>query len=187
MTRIKEKIGFCVLKHWRTNSKIRTPKLKTIWFRSLMHTEPKFYFKSSHWLLEKKVQEKNYKKNGNWMRFRAIYMQYLSFLKKKKQKFPLFAFVYQCLSRNLPQIDLNRIINYYTRKFRKNWDKKWNVECDIDENFKDDQVFITVVPAIMFLFELWAKFLNQNVFLFISTNLFHVDLLYKRLSHGVKR
>jgi hypothetical protein len=57
---------------------------------------------------------------------------------KKKQKFPLFAFVCQCLSRNLPQIDLNRIINYYTRKFRKNWDQKWNVECDIVENFKAD-------------------------------------------------
>jgi hypothetical protein len=30
--------------------------------------------------------------------------------------------------------------------------KKW-VECDTDENFKDDQGFFTVFPAIMFRFE----------------------------------
>jgi hypothetical protein len=38
------------------------------------------------------------------------------------------------------------------------------VECDTDENSKDDQGFFTVFPAIMFRFELRAKFLHQNVF-----------------------
>jgi hypothetical protein len=40
--------------------------------------------------------------------------------------------------------------------------KKLNVECDIDENFKVDQGFYTVFPAIMFLFELRGKSFKQN-------------------------
>jgi hypothetical protein len=39
-----------------------------------------------------------------------------------------------------------------------------NVECDTDENFKDDQEFFTVFPASTLCFELRAKFLHQNVF-----------------------
>jgi hypothetical protein len=42
--------------------------------------------------------------------------------------------------------------------------KKINVECDIDENFKDDQGLFAVLPSIMFLFEVRAKFLNKNLF-----------------------
>jgi hypothetical protein len=46
-----------------------------------------------------------------------------------KKKFLLFAFVRQCLSKNLTEIHLNRVINYLTRKLRKKWAKKvkWNV------------------------------------------------------------
>jgi hypothetical protein len=78
------------------------------------------------------------------------------------KKFLLFA--RQCLSKNLTEIHLNRVINYLLRKLRRKWAKKVNVECATDENFKDDQGFFQVFPAIMFLFELRAKFLNQNVF-----------------------
>jgi hypothetical protein len=42
--------------------------------------------------------------------------------------------------------------------------KKLNMECDIDENFKDVKGFVTVFTAIMFRFELRAKNLNKNVF-----------------------
>jgi hypothetical protein len=50
------------------------------------------------------------------------------------------------------------------KKVEEIMDKKVNVECATDENFKDDQGFFAVFPAIMFPFELRAKFLNQNVF-----------------------
>jgi hypothetical protein len=39
-----------------------------------------------------------------------------------------------------------------------------NVECDTDENFKNYQGFFTVFPAIIFRFELKAKYLHQQLF-----------------------
>jgi hypothetical protein len=42
----------------------------------------------------------------------------------------LFAFVHQCLSKNLKEIHLKRVINYLTKKLREKWAKKVNVECD---------------------------------------------------------
>jgi hypothetical protein len=50
------------------------------------------------------------------------------------------------------------------KKVEEKMSEKVNVECDTDENFKDDQGFFTVFPAIMFRFKLTAKFLHQNVF-----------------------
>jgi hypothetical protein len=81
-----------------------------------------------------------------------------------KKKYLLFAFVRQCLSKNLTEIQSNRVINYLSRKLSRKLAKKVNVKCATDENFKDDQGFFALFPAIMFLFELRAKFLNQNVF-----------------------
>jgi hypothetical protein len=75
-----------------------------------------------------------------------------------KTKILIFAFVRHCLSRNHTQIDLNRVINYLTRKFKKNRGKKLNVECNIAENFKDDQGFSTVFPAILIRFKRGPNF-----------------------------
>jgi hypothetical protein len=61
-----------------------------------------------------------------------------------------------------------------------------NVECDTDANFKDDQGFFKGFPAFMFRFELRAKFLNQNMYFFIKTNVIYVDLQFKRWSYRVK-
>jgi hypothetical protein len=44
-----------------------------------------------------------------------------------------------------------------------------NVECDTEENFKDDQEFFTVFPAIMFCFELRAKFFIKMYFFILFT------------------
>jgi hypothetical protein len=89
------------------------------------------------------------------MRLRADYFQNL----RIKKKIPAC----HCLSKNLTEIHLNRVINYLTRKLRTKCAKKVNVECDTVENFKDDQGFFTVFPVIIFRFELGAKFLHQNV------------------------
>jgi hypothetical protein len=48
------------------------------------------------------------------------------------------------------------------------------VECDTDENFKDDRGVFTVFPAIMLRFELRPNFCIQMYF-FINTILIHVD------------
>jgi hypothetical protein len=103
-----------------------------------------------------------------------------------KKTFLLFAFVLQCLSKNLTEIHLYRVINYLSRKLRRKWAKKVNVECDTNEHFKDDQGFFAVFPAIMFFFELRANQWIKMIF-FIKTNLICVDLLYKRLSYRGKR
>jgi hypothetical protein len=130
-----------------------------------------FFFKSSHWLLEKKVPKKKWKKIGNRMRFSAIVFEYL----RIEKKILLVAFIWQCFSRNLTQIDLNRIINYYKRKFRKNWGKKLNVECDIDENFKYDQRFFLLLCS----FSSWGPNFWIKMFFSINTTLIYNDLLYK--------
>jgi hypothetical protein len=104
-----------------------------------------------------------------------------------KKKILLFPFARQCLSKNVAEIHLNRVINYLTRKLRRKWAKKVNVECDTDANFKDDQGFFKGFPAFMFRFELRAKFLNQNMYFFIKTNVIYVDLQFKRWSYRVKK
>jgi hypothetical protein len=146
--------------------------------------EPKFFKILSLTVRESSYQEEKVIKNGNRIRLRANYFQNLRNLKK----FLLFAFVRQCLSKNLTEIHLNRVINYLSRNLRRKWSKKVNVECDTDDNFKDDQGFFTVFPAIMFRFKLRAKFLQQNgIFSSILILFTLIYCRYKRLSYRVKR
>jgi hypothetical protein len=105
---------------------------------------------------------------------------------KDLKKNPLFVFVRQCLSKNLTEIHLNRVINYLTRKLRRKWVKKVNVECDTDENFKDDQRFFTFFLLICSDLS-WEQNFCIKMYFFINTYLIHVNLLYKRLSYRVKR
>jgi hypothetical protein len=59
-----------------------------------------------------------------------------------------------------PYKKLFKSCHQLTRKLRRKGAKKVNMECDTDENFQDDQGYFTVFPAIMFSFELRAKFLH---------------------------
>jgi hypothetical protein len=79
------------------------------------------------------------------------------------------------LSKNLTEIHLNRVINYLTRKLKRKSAKKVNVECDADENFKDDQGFFTDFLAIMFRFVLRAIFESNCI---VSSILFLFTLIY---------
>jgi hypothetical protein len=98
----------------------------------------------------------------------SFYFHFLSF-------FYLF-FVRQCLRKNLTEIHLNPVINYLTRKLRRKWTIKVNVECDTEENFKDDQGFLSLCSASS-----WEPNYFLNMYFFINTNLNHINFLYKRL------
>jgi hypothetical protein len=66
------------------------------------------------------------------------------------------SFVRECLSTNRYK-SCHQLIS-------KKVQEKFNVQCDINENEKDDQGLFTVLLAIMHCFELRAKFLNSNLF-----------------------
>jgi hypothetical protein len=99
------------------------------------HIEPNFFFESSHWLAEKKFQESKWYKIGNRMRLTTIYFQYLRIQKKLSCSSRSFVYVWAEIFHK------SKLCYYLTRKFLKNWGKKLNVKCDIDENFIGDQGF----------------------------------------------
>jgi hypothetical protein len=103
-----------------------------------------------------------------------------------KNKILLFAFVRQCLSKNLTEIHLNRVINYLTESWWENELKKWTWNVILTKTLKMtrdfSQFFLLLCSASS-----WEPNFCIKMYFFINTNLIYVDLLYKRLSYRVKR
>jgi hypothetical protein len=94
----------------------------------------------------------------------------------------LFTLVRQWLSRNRTQIDLNHVINCYTRSFRKNRGKKLEKNQGFEGNCKDLQIFQT--PT--FLFSALFKYrvpLEQWYLMELSTFVFRYTLF---ISHTIE-